>query len=71
MNNLRKPKDWTEEERQNIVGAFQILLDVDKRINPHLYKIKKPSEINRDLPDKQADNRRVYNVGKLPRYSDV
>ncbi len=33
---------WNEEERRNIVGAFQILLDIDKRMNPYLYKRKKP-----------------------------
>lgn len=26
------------EARQNLLGVFSILLKVDKRINPHLYK---------------------------------
>ncbi|MFA5080036.1 MAG: hypothetical protein WC472_00205 [Candidatus Paceibacterota bacterium] len=32
-------KDW--EARQDLVGLFSLLLKVDKRVNPHLYKIKK------------------------------
>ena len=39
-----KRTEWTEEERQNIVGVFQILLDVDRRINPHLYKKRKQTK---------------------------
>jgi len=48
--NLCKDKkaEWTEEEKQNVVGVFQILLDVDRRINPHLYK-KKYDKINNTL----------------------
>lgn len=43
---------WTDEERRNIVGAFQVLLDIDRRINPHLYKKTKisPKSI-RNRPD--------------------
>jgi len=29
-------KDW--EARQNLFGFFSLLLEVDKRVNPHLYK---------------------------------
>lgn len=39
INSISK---WTEEESRNIVGFFELLLKVDKRINPHLYKKKKP-----------------------------
>ena len=29
-------KDW--EARQNLFGFFSLLLKIDKRVNPHLYK---------------------------------
>ncbi len=29
-------KDW--EARQNLLGLFSLLLEVDKRVNPHLYR---------------------------------
>jgi hypothetical protein len=32
------PKNWTEEERDRVVGLFQLLLKIDKRQNPDLYK---------------------------------
>lgn len=40
MNTLNRkdPKNWTKEERDRVVGVFQILLDMDKKQNPHLYK---------------------------------
>jgi len=34
---------WNEEEKQRIVGFFALLLKVDKRVNPHLYKKPKAS----------------------------
>ena len=34
----KKPKDWDEEEKRNIVGLFELLLKVDKRIHPENYK---------------------------------
>lgn len=55
MDNLRKPKDWTEEEKQNVLNVFGWLLKEDKKQNPHLYKKKKPSEINRNHTDKQYE----------------
>lgn len=30
----------TQEEKDNLVGFFALLIKVDKRINPELYKIK-------------------------------
>lgn len=41
---ISKP-DWSlktlsEIERKNLLGFFALLLKVDKRINPHLYKAK-------------------------------
>jgi len=30
-----------DEARHNLIGLFQLLLKVDRRINPHLYKTKK------------------------------
>jgi len=32
-------KDW--EARQNLFGFFSLLLEVDKKVNPHLYKHEK------------------------------
>ncbi len=29
-------KDW--EARQNLFGFFSLLLEVDKKVNPHLYE---------------------------------
>jgi hypothetical protein len=36
----RNPNNWTQEERDRVVGVFQWLLDQDRKQNPHLY-IKK------------------------------
>jgi hypothetical protein len=30
-------KEWTEEDRQNIVGFFDLLLKIDMRHNPEKY----------------------------------
>lgn len=37
-----KPKntEWNKEERDNVVGAFQILLEMDKKQNPENYTKK-------------------------------
>lgn len=57
MSDLVKPSNWTEEETQNVVGLFQILLNVDKRVNPHLYqKIETKPKSLENMPDKQRDN---------------
>ena len=34
----KKNREWTEEEKRNVVGVFELLLKVDKRINPDKYK---------------------------------
>ena len=55
MKNTKKSVEWSEEEKRNIVGAFQILLDVDRRINPHLYKkIKTSPKSIENVPDKEV-----------------
>lgn len=43
MDNLDKqdPKNWTQEERGRIVGAFELLFQMDKKQNPNRY-IKTP-----------------------------
>jgi hypothetical protein len=38
QENKRNPKNWTEEERDRVVGLFKLLLQIDKRQNPDLYK---------------------------------
>lgn len=42
-NSIKKPDDWSvsgldEEARRNLFGFFALLLKVDMRNNPHLYK---------------------------------
>jgi hypothetical protein len=32
------------EANQNLLGFFRLLLDVDRRVNPHLYKKAKSKE---------------------------
>jgi len=34
----KNPKNWTEEERDRVVGFFSLLLKMDKKQNPDLYK---------------------------------
>jgi hypothetical protein len=36
-----KLQNLSAEERRNFVGFFELLLRVDKRVNPHLYKLNK------------------------------
>jgi hypothetical protein len=35
---VKENKDW--EVRQNLLEFFSLLIKVDKRVNPHLYKNK-------------------------------
>ena len=46
MKNIdkRNPENWTWEEKNNFVGFFALLVKVDRRINPHLYKKKATHE---------------------------
>lgn len=53
LNNKKNNKEIREsgegfnfEARQNLFGFFSLLLEVDKRINPHLYKKAKNNENN-------------------------
>lgn len=39
-------EDSNFEARQNLFGFFSLLLEIDKRINPHLYKKVKNNENN-------------------------
>jgi len=36
--NKKNPKNWTEEERDRVVGFFSLLLKMDRKQNPDLYK---------------------------------
>jgi len=54
LNNEKNNKEIRElktesnfEARQNLFGFFSLLLEIDKRINPHLYKKTKNNENNR------------------------
>ena len=42
-NQIKKDKAYWET-RQNLFGFFSLLLEVDMRVNPHLYKKKEISE---------------------------
>ena len=33
-----KPKELDFESKQNLIGFFRLLIEVDQRINPDLYK---------------------------------
>jgi hypothetical protein len=37
----RNTNNWTEEERDGIVGLFDLLIKMDKKQNPDLYKLPK------------------------------
>jgi len=39
----KKPRDWSvatlePDEKRNLLGFFDLLLKVDRRVNPNLYK---------------------------------
>jgi hypothetical protein len=38
QSNNSKQQDWSDEERDRIVGFFSLLLNVDRRENPELYE---------------------------------
>jgi hypothetical protein len=50
MENVIKkdPNNWNEEERDRVVGVFKILLEMDKKQNPHLYTKTPTLEKGRD-----------------------
>ena len=51
MNNIdkRNLKNWTKEERDRVVGLFEMLIEMDKKQNPDLYNHKKDRiVINKD-----------------------
>lgn len=50
-NTPKQVTTWTEEERMRIVGAFDLLLKMDKKQNPHLYEIKKETSNRRNKKD--------------------
>ena len=41
-------EDWLEEDWRNIIGFFDLLLKIDRRNNPHLYKRRKKKEEKTD-----------------------
>lgn len=43
----KKKVEWTKEERDRIVGFFDLLIKVDKRQNPHLYKKQNERQSNK------------------------
>ena len=41
-------EDWSGEDWRNITGFFDLLLKIDMRVNPRLYKKRKKHRIGRD-----------------------
>ena len=41
QENRKNSKNWTKEERDRIVGFFDLLVQMDKKQNPDLYKTKR------------------------------
>lgn len=37
----KNPASWTKEERDRVVGLFDLLIKMDKEQNPDLYKLQK------------------------------
>ena len=58
MNNgdKKNPQNWTDEERDRVVGLFELLIKMDKKQNPHLYKI--PND-NNDMVVLDKDGNKV------------
>ena len=52
--NKKNPDNWTQEERDRVVGLFDLLLKMDKKQNPDKYKNKKTKEQHIIL-DKDGD----------------
>lgn len=50
VKNNKVPK-WTSEEGDRVVGAFSLLLKMDRKQNPHLYEIKKETSNRRNKKD--------------------
>jgi len=46
-NQIKKDRAYWEA-RQNLFGFFSLLLEVDMRVNPHLYKKQKIKEDKKD-----------------------
>lgn len=44
---MKSFNSWTTEEKERVVSLFSLLLKMDKKQNPHLYKQKKKDDIKR------------------------
>lgn len=44
----KNPINWTEEERDRVVGLFDLLIKMDKEQNPDLYKLPKGVVLDRN-----------------------
>lgn len=47
----KRPDDWSvngldEEGRRNLLGFFDLLIKVDRRVNPHLYQKQNQNDDN-------------------------
>ncbi len=54
QDNKNSSEHWTEEERDRIASFFQLLLKIDKRQNPGLYKTAENKQ-NRIVLDKDGN----------------
>lgn len=50
-----EPIELDFEAKQNLVGFFKLLLDVDRRVNPHLYQ-KQPYDRHSDSQNSKVSN---------------
>ena len=47
----KQSNNWTEEERDRIVGFFDLLIKMDKKQNPDLYRTPKKAGLDKDEND--------------------
>lgn len=44
----RNPRNWIKEERDRVVGLFDLLIKMDKKQNPDLYKLPEGVVLHKD-----------------------
>lgn len=42
--NKTNPDNWTQEENDRVVGLFKLLMEIDQRNNPEMYKSRNSKE---------------------------
>lgn len=44
----KNPTNWTNEEQDRVAGLFDLLIKMDKKQNPDLYKLSKVVALDKD-----------------------